>query len=202
VNGTPRSNVARLNTDGTLDTNFVTASIGNVDSFVFAVLMQPDGAVLIGGSFATVGGVSRNGIARLNATGSLDSFFNPGSGVDGASICCEVRSMALQPDGRVIIGGGFTSVNGIPRNNIARLTSIGALDNSFTPQPGPDYGVTSVALQTDGKLIIGGLFASVDNAPNVRIARLNSNGTPRRRFEGTRRVGCTPYITYWEHEGS
>jgi len=78
-----------------------------ISSCVFSVVVQPDGAVLIGGEFASIGGVSRNGVARLNANGSLDAFFDAGSGIDGAGICCGVRALALQPDGRVIVGGFF-----------------------------------------------------------------------------------------------
>lgn len=174
VNGRPSSNIARVNSDGSLDTNFVTSG---VSSFVFATAVQSDGAILIGGEFATVGGVSRPGVARLNSNGSLDAFFDPGSGVDGAGLCCGVRSIALQTDGRIIIAGGFSTINGISRNNIARLNSNGSLDSTFVPQPGPNGNVLSVALQSDGKLMVGGGFDQVDNLPNVRIARLNTNGT-------------------------
>jgi uncharacterized delta-60 repeat protein len=189
VNGTPRSNVARLNSDGSLDTNFVTSGIS---SFVFAIAVQSDGAILIGGEFATIGGVSRPGIARLNSNGSLDAFFDSGSGV------AAVRSIAVQPDGRLVIGGVFSSVNGVSRNNIARLNSNGSLDSTFVPQPGPNGYVLSVALQQDSKLIIGGNFDQVDNIPNVRIARLNTNGTVDTTFNaGSGASGIIGGIPVW-----
>jgi hypothetical protein len=72
--------------------------------------------VLIGGSFTSINGTNRNGIARLNINGSLDSSFNPGTGADGL-----VRSILLQPDGKVLIGGNFTAVNGEARPYVARL---------------------------------------------------------------------------------
>ena len=78
--------------------------------------MQPDGKVLIGGSFTSVNGTNRNRIARLNADGSLDSSFNPGTGANGA-----VRAIVVQPDGNVLIGGNFTTVNGVLRPYVARL---------------------------------------------------------------------------------
>jgi hypothetical protein len=66
--------------------------------------------------FTTVNGTNRNNIARLNANGSLDTSFNPGTGADGS-----VRAIALQSDGKVLIGGDFITVNGVVRPHIARL---------------------------------------------------------------------------------
>ena len=71
-NGTPRDSVARINTDGTLDTTFNPAVVN-----VAAVAVQPDGKILIAGDFDNVNGTSRTGFARLNADGSLDNSFNP-----------------------------------------------------------------------------------------------------------------------------
>jgi hypothetical protein len=78
--------------------------------------VQADGKALIGGNFTTVNGANRNRVARLNANGSLDSGFNPGTGADGL-----VRSIALQSDGNVLIGGDFLTVNGVWRPHVARL---------------------------------------------------------------------------------
>ncbi len=63
--------------------------------------------------------------------GSLDTSFNPGSGVDN-----QVFSVAVQGDGKVLIGGYFFSVNSAPRNRIARLNSDGSLDTGFNPGSG------------------------------------------------------------------
>ena len=110
INGTNRYGLARLNSDGSLDNTF------NPDVGGYPIALQPDGKVLIGGSFTTVNGTNRNRIARLNADGGLDTSFNPGTGADGL-----VRSIALQSDGNVLIGGDFTTVNGEVRPRIARL---------------------------------------------------------------------------------
>ena len=126
VNGASRNRIARLNVDGSLDTTFLNGLAG-ADSLVRSLAVQPDGRVLIGGSFATVNGVSRNRTARLNADGSLDATFLIGvAGVD--SLVC---SLALQDDGRVLIAGNFTTVNEVSRNRIARLNASGSLDTSF-----------------------------------------------------------------------
>jgi hypothetical protein len=86
-------------------------------------VLQSDGKVLIGGDFTTVNGTNRNHIARLNANGSLDSTFNPGTGAEGtdADTIASVRSIAVQSDGNVLISGHFTTVNGVVRPHVARL---------------------------------------------------------------------------------
>jgi len=104
--------------------------------------------------------------ARLNADGSVDSSFNPGTGANNT-----VRSVALQPDGKVLIGA-LTTVNGTNRDRIARLNADGSLDNSFNPGTGANEGVLSIALQPDGNLLIGGGFTSVNGVVRSYVARL------------------------------
>jgi len=169
-NGTARRSIARLNGDGSLDTSFNPGSGPN--GTVYTTTVQADGKVIIGGYFTTFNGIARNYIARLNSNGSLDTTFNPGSGVDSY-----VWSIAMQADGKVMIGGDFTTFNGAARRSIARLNSDGSLDTSFNPGTGANSHVRSTALQVDGKLIIGGDFNSFDGTARNRIARLNSDGS-------------------------
>src|SRR5206468_1632456 len=75
-----------------------------------------DGKIIIGGDFTTYSGTTRNRIARINADGTLDASFNPGTGASGT-----VYSTAVQSDGKIIIEGSFTSYNGTGRNRIARV---------------------------------------------------------------------------------
>ena len=173
VGGTTRNRVARLNSDGTLDTSFVNP-IAN--STVNSIALQPDGKILIGGRFTTVGGVARTYIARLNSDGTLDtSFVNPN--VDGTKANKWINSIALQPDGKTLIVGDFTIVDGVVRNHIARLNSDGTLDTSFDPNA--NSFVYSIALQPDGKIIVGGAFTAVGVGSGAReyIARINSDGS-------------------------
>jgi uncharacterized delta-60 repeat protein len=149
---------------------------------VGALALQPDGKVLIGGDFTTYNGTTRNGIARLNSDGSLDTAFNPGTGVyDGSLGYGYVAALAPQPDGKVLIGGGFTTYNGTPRNRIARLNSDGSLDTSFNPGEGAGGSVSpdimALALQPDGKVLIGGGFTTYNGTGRNGIARLNSDGS-------------------------
>src|SRR5438093_670306 len=102
----------------------------NADGVVFAVVVQPDGKILIGGDFTTLspnGGaaVTRNRIARLNPDGTLDAF-NPNA--NGT-----VYAIAVQADGKILAGGLFTSIGGQTRNRIARLNSDGTLETAFDP---------------------------------------------------------------------
>src|SRR5262249_24554335 len=131
VNGAARNLVARLNTNGSLDATFNPGAGPNAN--VLRVAAQADGHVVIAGLFSTVNGTNRNHVARLNANGTLDLGFDPGSGPDRYPYL-----LALQSDGKVLIGGGgFTNVAGTWRNGIARLNSDGSVDQSFDPGPGP-----------------------------------------------------------------
>ena len=169
VNGVARTGLARLNGDGTLDTTFnPNITFGNV----WTVVLDRNGRILIGGDFTTVGGQPRNRIARLNADGSVDMTFAPGAGINDS-----VRAIVLQPDDKILVAGAFTLVGGTPRNRIARLTSSGALDPTFNPGTGANYWVNALALQPDGKVILGGNFAFVADVQRNNLARLNTNGS-------------------------
>ena len=164
-NGTTINRVASLNADGSLDTGFDSGT--GADNRVYTIVVQADGKILIGGEFTAYNGITRNRIVRINADGSLDSGFDPGTGADNT-----VSSIALQADGKIIIGGNFTSYNGTTRNRIARLNADGSLDTGFDPLAGANEYVFTTALQTDGKIIIGGSFTSYNGTPINHIARI------------------------------
>src|SRR5437867_3292553 len=101
---------------GNLDPSFDPGT--GADDVVYAITLQPDGKIIIGGSFSHYNGISRNNIARLNPDGSLDASFDPGTGAENNNPGTThfVRAIALQPDRKIIIGGGFFSYNGTSRN--------------------------------------------------------------------------------------
>ncbi len=173
-NDSTRNYIARINPNGSLDTSFVIGS--GFGSQVYALAIQPDGKILVGGGFSIYNGTTRKGIARLDSNGSLDMGFNPGTNVNN------VRSIILQAGGKIVITGWFSTINGTSRNNIARLNSDGSLDAGFNPGSGANGGISSCALQNDGKLIIAGPFTMVDETPQKYIARLNSNGSVDQGF--------------------
>jgi uncharacterized delta-60 repeat protein len=171
VNGAPRSHVARLNADGSVDSSFDPGQ--GPDSLVLALARQPDGKVVIGGFFTKVGGIARNRIARLNADGSLDAQFDPGSGVGDNS----VDGLAVQPDGRIIIVGAFATVNGLARNGIARLNPDGTLDGSFNPGTGADFVINAVALDATNRILAGGYFSQFNGVARNGVVRVNPDGS-------------------------
>lgn len=170
INTSNLNYLARLNTDGSVDGSF-TALIQ--DGYVQSLVVTPQDQIVIGGGFTSINGYSRNYIARLNADGSVDTGFNPGLGANEP-----VTSVAVQPDGKVIISGGFYAVNNfsVPAG-LARLNTNGTLDATFNAGTGPNYNANGVVLasQPDGKTLIGGAFAEFNGTNINRIARLNSD---------------------------
>src|SRR5437762_2935996 len=160
----------RLNTDGGIDASF---NIGTgPDRPVHAVLLQPDAKILIGGEFTHFNGTNRVRLARLNSNGTLDTSFDPAIGPDQTVTC-----LALQADGRIVVGGQFTHYRGTGRNFIARVNSDGSLDATFDPGAGADQSVFDIAIQPDGKLVLGGFFQTYDHNPQDAVVRVNTNGT-------------------------
>lgn len=169
-NGNPRGNIARLDSTGKTDGTFNPGMGANTT--INAMCLQPDGRMLVAGIFENINGINRNRIARLNADGSLDVSFSPTSGANS-----QILAMALQPDGKVIIAGIFTSFDGISRNRIARINANGSIDLSFAVGQGANQNVRAVVIQPDGKVIIGGDFTSFNSTARNRIARLNADGS-------------------------
>jgi uncharacterized delta-60 repeat protein len=140
---------------------------------VSAILVQPDGKVLIGGSFTTLapnGGPSvvRNRIARLNPDGTLDAAFNPNA--NGS-----VLALALQADGKVLVGGDFSTIGGQTRYDLARLDATTGAADAFDPGTAASVAyVVSLAVQADEKILAGGLFSQLGGQPRFRLARLDS----------------------------
>jgi uncharacterized delta-60 repeat protein/uncharacterized repeat protein (TIGR01451 family) len=193
-NGISRNLIARLNADGSLDASFNPGTGANL--LVQTTTIQSDGKIIIGGAFTTYNGTPRNSIVRLNADGTLDASFNPGSGANG-----QVWTSSIQSDGKIIIGGNFTSYNGTGRNRIARLNADGSLDASFNPGTGANGTVLTSSIQSDGKIIIGGLFYAYNGTSRNYIARLNANGTLDASFNPGTGANSTVYTTAIQSDG-
>ena len=157
--------------------------------------LQADGKILIGGQFNSYDGTPRFRLARLNANGTLDpTFFGPVP--DDV-----VRSIVVQPDEKILIGGDFFLVNGFSRNRVARLNSDGSLDFSFNPAAGLNAGVTSLALQPDGKIVVGGGFIIFGTATNTRIVRLESSGAMDATFNPALGISLVPRQVLLQSDG-
>jgi uncharacterized delta-60 repeat protein len=171
VNGFPRQSVAVLDTNGSVDATFTTGA--GINGTVYAVAVQPDGKIVIGGDFTMVNNTNRIRIARLNANGSLDLSFSPGE--TGANAA--VRALAVQADGKIVVGGSFTKINGVSQQYIARLQSNGALDPAFNAGSGADGPVLALALPLNNRILVAGDFHSFNGVSRNRITRLNPNGS-------------------------
>ena len=181
VDGKPQGSLARLNSDGTLDTNFAArVSSGGPFPNVFALALQPDGKILVGGNFGEVNGESRNGIARMNANGSLDTGFTPGR---GTGYYRDVYSVAVQADGKILLGGNFRKFDQHDRQDLARLHPDGRLDLDFTTATSGRSVVNFVGVQPDGKIIVAGDFKHIERKMRPQIARLQPNGTLDESFD-------------------
>ncbi len=155
--------------DGELDPT-LNVTIDSIPGNVRATVVQPDGKILVGGYFRSVNDERQKSIARLNADFTLDSSFS-------AEVNGTILAIAVQTDGKIVIGGSFTLVGGASRNRIARLNADGSLDTSFNPGAGADALVYDVAVQPDGKILIGGNFYQVNSKSSYAVARLNSDGS-------------------------
>ena len=145
-----------------------------------AVAFEPDGAILVAGSFTTLHGVARNRLARLLPDWTVDPSFDPGVGANST-----INGLAVQPDGKIIIVGSFSTVAGVARNAVARLTATGALDTGFVnPGSGPSGSVSQVAVQPDGRVLIAGSFSNFNGTGIKYLARLNANGSFDPTFQG------------------
>jgi uncharacterized delta-60 repeat protein len=169
VGGAARSNLARVNADGTPDASFTADANGTV----MALLRQPDGKILVGGFFGAIDGATRLHIARLEADGSLDAGFDAaatGNGSDQA-----VLGIARQADGKILIAGQFSEVGGEAHPGVARLDANGTVDPGFAANVSGSVSV--VVAVPDGHVVIGGNFFAVDGQSRSYIARLNPDGT-------------------------
>jgi uncharacterized delta-60 repeat protein len=161
--------------NGTVDNNFSTAFGGDSRSTT-DMLLLPDGDIIAIGSFTSYSNQTRNGIVRINPDGTLDTDFNPGTGFPTSS---DIKSIARQADGKYLVAGSFASYNGTPRLNLVRINADGSIDNTFANFTyGFDQSVSSVLVQPDGKVLVGGPYFSIYNGvTRNKIARLNADGT-------------------------
>jgi uncharacterized delta-60 repeat protein len=187
-NGTAISSFCRINTNGTLDTAFQTnVATGPVGAglTVSKIVVQPDGKILVGGTFATFNGFARSGLTRLNSDGSVDtSFLNSGTGA-GGTFAPNVATIALQSDGKIIVGGFFYTFNGTAVPSVVRLNTDGTVDNSFALPIIQGLSIGAVGLQPDGKVYVGGTFTNWQGFGTPGIVRLNTNGSRDASFAPT-----------------
>jgi uncharacterized delta-60 repeat protein len=205
VNGSAATNLARLNPDGTFDGSFSASAFGLSLLFgakpteVLALAVQPDRQILVGGTFTNLSGMSASGLGRLNPDGTPDVTFQTSTGGT-------IQGLLLQTDGRIIVGGQIGSVV-TSATNTWRLNTNGTRDTSFnlrmstgTGFPAKSLALNGLAVQPDGKLILGGSFTSLNSTARTNLGRVNntSAATESLSYDGTTltwlRGGTSPEI--------
>jgi uncharacterized delta-60 repeat protein len=183
--------VSRLLSNGALDSSFTAFSEQSL-FIINALALQADGKILIADQ--TIGSAPVNFFIRFNADGTRDTSFNTGIGFQLLAPG-RVGGFAVQPDNKVIIGGKFDRINSTSRYCLARLNEDGSLDDSFQVSTSGSnrftqiYEIYSLALQSDGKLIISGAFSyTVNGELKQDFARLNTDGSIDPTYNLTTRI--------------
>ena len=169
--GQPVTHLVRLLPEGALDPDFQQPVINGA---VESIAVQPDGRILIGGAFSTVQGEPRRRVARLLPNGALDTDFDPGLGIDPQ--VSSVNSILVLPDGRILLGGSFSSYAGVPASNIVRVLASGAIDPTFSASPGANGRVEDMLLLPSGDVMLAGAFTSFNGSERQNVARLDPDG--------------------------
>lgn len=179
VNGAAQAGLARLNSDGSLDTSYAVAltppaalpTVGGVDT----IFLLPDGRAVIGGTFDAVNGTTQRNFARLNVDGSLDATFVP----DPSIVSANPTLLAVQADAKPIFQLRLVSFSGQP---VVRLNADGTRDTAFNVSVAGGRNsrtptIFDLEIQPDSKLVAAGDFTSVDNQVRNNLARFNPDGT-------------------------
>ncbi len=167
--------ITLLNTDGTLDLQFNKTT--GVNGTIRASAIQPDDKIIIGGLFSGVQFQSRNHIARLFANGELDTSFDPGKGTNGP-----VYAAAVQPDGKIIFGGNFTTYNTNAVQKIVRVNANGSFDGAYNVDI--NGTIYCLELQSDGKLLACGEFRYILKGKTYcNLVRFNTDRTIDESFK-------------------
>ncbi|MBX2981026.1 MAG: hypothetical protein KF905_17185 [Flavobacteriales bacterium] len=165
------SSVLQLLPDGSLDPAFQPPTVNGI---VESMALQPDGRILLGGTMSTVQGEPRRRVARLLPNGALDTDFDPGPGIDPQ--VSSVNSMLVLPDGRILLGGSFSSYAGVPASNIVRVLATGAIDPTFSASPGANGRVEDMLLMPNGDVMLAGSFTAFNGSTRYNVARLDPDG--------------------------
>lgn len=249
ANGVAKNGVARFSTSGTLDTTLAIPEVKG--GMVNGVLIRSDGKLVMGGSFynitqdyqdvalmsttgtleasAYAGGINAlalypgdkvltalyhsPGVRRLNADLTIEdtATFNPGSGITNSQVAPfydfdRVNSVAVQPNGRILIGGSFYSFSGTSVQNILRLNTDGSIDSSFTTPAFTVFNgrseIFAIALQADGKILLAGRFSTVGGVARPTLVRLNADGSVDSTFQTPfQNQGSTAYALALQPDG-
>ena len=164
--------IERLNSDKSHDSSFTTTVGTGFNAYTYMSSIQSDGKIVVGGDFTSFSGVTSNRIIRLNSGGTIDDTFTIGTGFNNS-----VYFVSALSNGKIMVGGAFTSYSGATSNRIIRLNSDGTIDNTFSIGTGFNNHVLSITVQSNGKILVSGNFTSYNGTTVRNIVRLFSDGT-------------------------
>lgn len=186
-NNTTINRIARLLPNGSLDSSFLIGTGASVS--ITNVKVLPDDKILLTGNFESFNNIPSKRIIRLNADGSVDSSFDTGTGFDN-----NVNAIEIQTDGKILLGGSFTSYNEITANRIVRLNPDGTRDLSFLGSGFSNNVVQVIKTDSSGNIMIGGSFTGkYEGSDAPRLIFLNPDGTPKTNFD----LDAGPAATVW-----
>ena len=172
----PINYIVKLDNTGSVDTTF-NMGVG-FNNIVTSMVTQSDGKILVSGaSFTTYSGSASTRIARINTNGTRDATFISGTGLNGVAY-----DMKVQPDGKIIAAGTFTSYSGSTNSGIVRINTNGTKDTTFNVGVGSTGAINQLALQSDGKIIAIGATTAYSGSSNAGIVRINTDGTKDTTF--------------------
>jgi len=176
--GVSANRIIKLNTDGSKDTSFnFGTGFNDVISDGQTLVNTSDNKYLIGGSFLSYNGTPAKAIIKLNTDGTIDTSFVYGTGFGGS-----VNSIIETSDGKYLIGGSFTSYQGVATNRIIRLNSDGSKDTSFVIGTGFGGNVYGFIETSDGKYLVVGAFSSYNGTSANSVIKLNTDGSKDTSF--------------------
>ena len=177
--------ILRLLDDGSRDASFAPLGGPGTSRFVSvqSLALQADGKILTAGIFCAAGSTTfSRTVQRLESTGAFDPAF-AGGNFTLATNTPTLNSLAVQADGKVLVGGAFSSYAGMARANIARLNTDGSLDTGFAPPATASGSVSRVLPQPNGRVLLGGSFTAA-GLPN-NLGRLLATGAADATFAAT-----------------
>ena len=164
-----------MNSNGSIDSSF---NVGTgFDNTIHSLNIQNDGKIIIAGEFSNYNNNTSNRIIRVNDNGSVDTTFSIGNGANNT-----IFTIHNQPDGKIILGGLFTTFNSNTTNYLVRLNSNGSIDSTFNVGIGANNFIRSIGFQTNNKIVVGGSFTNFNNSLINRLARIENTGSSDTSF--------------------
>jgi len=166
-------------------------------SAIYAIAVQPDGKVVIGGDFT----LPVDSFLRLNANGSVDSAFVANI---GASAVNGVEDLVLLSDGSIIIVGAFSTFNGNPASGICKVNSNGIFDTTFATNAGTGFNGAAYSIKqylNTNSVVIGGAFSTYNGVASQRVIKITSTGTIALAWNNTNTINNTVYVVEVQSNG-